>query len=149
MQIQDFVKVYQANSDEELIQLAHAPQLLTSEARIALQGELSRRAITIADNSEAPNAMGMGTVRTAQPLVKDCRRVLDKMKVSVILWPRSFGPITAISGFSSLMFSALGSRAGGRSRCGALGERDGQNARHPAAVGSAAPVNSLGTARGR
>ena len=52
MQIQDFVKVYQAKSDEELIQLAVAPEQLTSEARLALQGELSRRAISIADSSE-------------------------------------------------------------------------------------------------
>jgi hypothetical protein len=53
MQIQDFVKAYQVKSDEELIQLGLAAQQLTDEARIALQGELSRRAITIADNSKA------------------------------------------------------------------------------------------------
>ena len=53
MQIHDFVKAYQVKSDEELIQLGLAAQQLTDEARIALQGELSRRAITIADNSKA------------------------------------------------------------------------------------------------
>jgi hypothetical protein len=40
--------------------LALAPQLLTSEARIALQGELSRRVIIIADNSEASQRDGDG-----------------------------------------------------------------------------------------
>jgi hypothetical protein len=51
MQIEDFVKVYQATSDEELIQLAVAPELLTSEARLALQGELSRRRISVPEDS--------------------------------------------------------------------------------------------------
>ena len=51
MQIQDFVRVYQEKSDEELIQLAAAPELLTSEARLALQGELSRRRISVAEDS--------------------------------------------------------------------------------------------------
>lgn len=60
MQVQDFVRVYQAKSDEELIQFALAPQQLTPDARIALQGELSRRAITIADNSAAPQHDGDG-----------------------------------------------------------------------------------------
>jgi|SRR5215469_2959101 len=53
MQIQDFVKAYQAKRDEELIELAVAREQLTSEARLALEGELSRRAITIARNSGA------------------------------------------------------------------------------------------------
>jgi len=39
-------------SDEELIQLAVAPEQLTSEARLALQGELAGRSISTADNSE-------------------------------------------------------------------------------------------------
>jgi len=51
MQIQDFVKVYEAKSDEELIQLAVASEQLTSEARLALQGELSRRQIKFAEDS--------------------------------------------------------------------------------------------------
>jgi hypothetical protein len=51
MQIEDFVRVYQAKSDEELIQLAAAPEQLTSEARLALRGELSRRRITVAEDS--------------------------------------------------------------------------------------------------
>jgi hypothetical protein len=51
MQIEDFVKVYQAKSDEELIQLAAAPEHLTSEARVALQGELSKRRISVAEDS--------------------------------------------------------------------------------------------------
>jgi hypothetical protein len=56
MQIEDFVRVYQAKSDEELIQLAAAPEHLTSEARVALQGELSRRRISVAeDSSESQN----------------------------------------------------------------------------------------------
>ena len=52
MQIADFVRVYQTKSDEELIQFAISPEQLTSEARLALQGELSRRSISITDNSE-------------------------------------------------------------------------------------------------
>jgi len=53
MQIEDFVKAYQAKSDEELIQLSAATEQLTSEARVALQGELSRRRIRIAEDSSA------------------------------------------------------------------------------------------------
>ena len=51
MQIQDFLKTYQTKSDEELILLAAAPEQLTSEARFALDGELSRRQISIAKHS--------------------------------------------------------------------------------------------------
>jgi hypothetical protein len=54
MQIEDFVRVYQAKSDEELIQLAAAPEQLTSEARVALRGELSRRRISVAEDSGEP-----------------------------------------------------------------------------------------------
>jgi hypothetical protein len=53
MQIEGFVKAYQTKSDEELIQLAHSPEQLTSEARIALQGEMSRRRIRVAEDSSA------------------------------------------------------------------------------------------------
>lgn len=51
MQIQDFLKVYQAKSDEELLRLATAPDQLASEAQFALQSELSRRQIKIAEDS--------------------------------------------------------------------------------------------------
>jgi len=51
MQIENIVKVYQTKTDEELLQLAAAPELLTSEARLALQGELSRRRISVAEDS--------------------------------------------------------------------------------------------------
>ena len=54
MQTQDFFKVYQGKSDEELIQLAAAPEHLTSEARLALQSELSRRQINNAKDSPVP-----------------------------------------------------------------------------------------------
>ncbi len=60
MQIQDLVKIYQAKSDEELIQLAVASEQLTSEARLALQGELSRRQISIAEDSGASQRDGDG-----------------------------------------------------------------------------------------
>lgn len=60
MQIQDLVKVYQAKSDEELIQIAVASEQLTSEARLALQGELSRRQISIAEDSGASRGGGDG-----------------------------------------------------------------------------------------
>jgi hypothetical protein len=59
MQIQDLVRVYREKSDEELIQLAVAPELLTSEAQLALQGELSRRRISVAEDSgESQNDRG-------------------------------------------------------------------------------------------
>jgi hypothetical protein len=51
MQIQDFVRIYQEKSDQELIHLAAAPEQLTSEARLALQGELSRRRIVVTEDS--------------------------------------------------------------------------------------------------
>jgi hypothetical protein len=53
MPIEDLVKVYQAKGDEELVQLAVAPERLTSEARVALQGELSRRRIRVAEDPGA------------------------------------------------------------------------------------------------
>src|SRR5215470_5066695 len=53
MQTQDFFKVYQGKSDEELIQLAAAPEHLTSEARLALQSEF-RRQINHAKDSPVP-----------------------------------------------------------------------------------------------
>jgi hypothetical protein len=58
MQIADFVKGYQAKSDEELIQLAAAPDQLTAEARIALHGELSRRQINIAEEFQVSQGVG-------------------------------------------------------------------------------------------
>jgi hypothetical protein len=51
MQIHDFGEYYQAKSDGELIQLAAAPEQLTTEAHLALRGELSRRQISIAEDS--------------------------------------------------------------------------------------------------
>ncbi len=61
MQIEDFVKAYQAKSDEELTQLAAALEQLTTEAGVALQGELSRRRIRIAENStESKNENSAG-----------------------------------------------------------------------------------------
>jgi hypothetical protein len=48
MQIQDIVKVYETKTDEQLMQLAAAEEQLTSEARLALQSELSRRRISYA-----------------------------------------------------------------------------------------------------
>lgn len=44
MQIQDFLKIYQAKTDDELIRLGSAPAHLTSEALIVLQSELSESA---------------------------------------------------------------------------------------------------------
>jgi hypothetical protein len=68
MQVQDFVKAYQAKSDEELIQLAVAPEQLAAEARLALEGEMSRRAISIADSSDASQHDGDGRdVRRSTP----------------------------------------------------------------------------------
>jgi hypothetical protein len=68
MQIQDFIRAYQTKSDEELIQLAVAPEQLADEARIALEGELSRRAISIADNSGVSQHDGDGhAVRRSTP----------------------------------------------------------------------------------
>jgi len=53
MQIQDFVKAYEGKPDEELVQLAAALEQLTPEARLALQSELSRRQISVAEHSGA------------------------------------------------------------------------------------------------
>jgi hypothetical protein len=58
MQIQDLVKVYEAKSDEELIELATAREQLTPDARLALQSELSRRQIRITEGSEASQNEG-------------------------------------------------------------------------------------------
>jgi hypothetical protein len=60
MHIQDFVKVYEPKSDEELIQLAANLEHLTSAARLALQGELARRRISIPEHSEASQYVGGG-----------------------------------------------------------------------------------------
>jgi hypothetical protein len=56
MQIQDFLRVYQEKSDEELLQLAAAGAELTSEATLALESELSRRGISVAQESETPES---------------------------------------------------------------------------------------------
>jgi hypothetical protein len=53
MQIQDFLKIYQEKSDEELLQLSAVRNELTSEARFALESELSRRQISVAAESAA------------------------------------------------------------------------------------------------
>ncbi len=86
MQIEDFVKVYQAKSDEQLIELAVAPEQLTSEARLALQGELSRRAITIADNSRASqrNRDGRDAGRPMLRSLKFCGGLFTNLVVAVI-----------------------------------------------------------------
>jgi hypothetical protein len=56
VQIQDFHQIYQAKSDEELMQLAASSDQLTSEAQLALQGELCRRQINVAKESEISEA---------------------------------------------------------------------------------------------
>jgi hypothetical protein len=60
MQIQDFVNVYRAKTDDQLLQLVAVPEQLTSEARLALQGELSRRQIHVAEDSGAFHDNGNG-----------------------------------------------------------------------------------------
>lgn len=60
MQIPHLSEYYQTKSDGELIQLAAAPEHLTTEARLALRGELSRRQISIADDSGATQSDGDG-----------------------------------------------------------------------------------------
>jgi hypothetical protein len=77
MQIEDFVKVYQAKSDEELIQLAIAPELLTSEARLALQGELSRRRISVAEDSG--ESQNNGREQVSKSDTGDCGRLSGKV----------------------------------------------------------------------
>lgn len=86
MQIEDFVKVYQAKSDEELIQLAVAPEELTSEARLALQGELLRRAITIENNSgtSQSDGEGRGADRPMLRSLKFCRDLFTNLFIAVI-----------------------------------------------------------------
>ena len=68
MQVQDFVKTYQAKSDEELLQLVAVSGQLAVEARLALEGEMSRRAICIAENSDVSPHDGDGhDVRRSTP----------------------------------------------------------------------------------
>jgi hypothetical protein len=47
----DLLRIYKEKSDEELIELGAAQEQLTSEARLALQSELSRRRISVAEDS--------------------------------------------------------------------------------------------------
>jgi hypothetical protein len=71
MQIQDFLKIYREKSDEELLQLSVVRDELTSEARFALEGELSRRQISVAADSaasESPNRLPIGRVDDGQSL---------------------------------------------------------------------------------
>lgn len=60
MQVQDFAKTYQAKSDEELIELAVGSEQLAPEARLALEGEMARRAISIADHADISRHGGDG-----------------------------------------------------------------------------------------
>lgn len=53
MLVQDIVRVYQAKTDEELLHLATTPEHLTPEARLALESELSRRRVNVAEFSKA------------------------------------------------------------------------------------------------
>jgi len=65
MQIPDFAQLYQAKTDEELVELAASLEQLTTDARLALQGELSRRRISIDDDSdESPNKGEQVSVKT-------------------------------------------------------------------------------------
>jgi hypothetical protein len=86
MQIENLVKAYQAKSDEELIELSVAREQLTSEARLALDAELSRRAITIADNSKTSQRDGDG--RGADHLIlrslKFCGALVTNLAIAVI-----------------------------------------------------------------
>ena len=53
MQIHEFAKVYQTKTDEELLELAAVREQMTPEARLAIEGELSRRQISVAVASAA------------------------------------------------------------------------------------------------
>jgi hypothetical protein len=88
MQVQDFVKVYQAKTDEELMQLAEAQEQLTSEARLALQGELTRRRIRFAENfSTSQNRghwLGAGHVIPAERLQESARQTVGDFVEEVL-----------------------------------------------------------------
>jgi len=85
MQFQDFTKTYQAKSDEELLELALVSGELAAEARLALEGEMSRRAICIADNSGVLERDGdRHDVRRSIPSER-LQTAMSKMRVSVIL----------------------------------------------------------------
>ncbi len=58
MQTEAIVKIYQKKTDEELILLAAVSEQLTSDALVALQGELSRRRINVAKDSCASQNNG-------------------------------------------------------------------------------------------
>lgn len=50
MEIQGLINAYRAKSDDELLQLASDPEHLTSDARLALKSELSRRNIDLVEH---------------------------------------------------------------------------------------------------
>src|SRR4051812_28894084 len=86
VQTEDFLKVYQAKTDEELIQLAAVPEHLTSEARLALHGELSRRSISIPENREVshPNGDGHDVGRAAASEKRQTSDVQDRGMVDFV-----------------------------------------------------------------
>jgi len=58
MQVQDFIKAYQAKSDEELLELARTLEDLTSDAQLALKSELSRRNINVEQHLAPVGTLG-------------------------------------------------------------------------------------------
>jgi hypothetical protein len=77
----DLVRIYKAKSDEELIELAAAPEQLTSEARLALQSELSKRDIKVANDPEVSasraHSQDAGNIKTGRLQEKSRQAVGD------------------------------------------------------------------------
>lgn len=65
MHIHDLAQAFQTKTDEELLQLAMGSEQLTPEAQAALTGELARRGIDLAKQSNAQDESGRG--RVGQP----------------------------------------------------------------------------------
>lgn len=99
MEIRDLIRIYQAKSDEEIMQLAATPEQLTSEARLLTKANWPD-AKSASQNIPSPQKMR----RIGMPLtVLELGRVSKgwRRRALVILWRRFCRHITAISGYSS------------------------------------------------
>ena len=97
MHVQDFVKVYEAKSDEELIQLA--ANLNSSLLRHDSPSKAKCLGVESASRNTPRNMREAGMTLAKESSEKYCKRASGV--ASAILWLKFFGPITVISGCSS------------------------------------------------
>src|SRR5689334_17208205 len=74
VQIRNLADIYQAKSDEELLHLASAPEDLTVEARLALEGEVTRRQLNRVVSVGKPEST---VVKQASAQLPDSQGVAD------------------------------------------------------------------------